>query len=165
MITNQTPSNKVDEMKFKEEKEKSKKWPTNAKWVISMLLLFVALLIVWILESFVIEGDKLLTALVDFSTILSVFLSVSSIAFAGYTSIETGRQFHYMSRAVEEIRTLNRIMSDNYKNLLDHYHDTVNKFSEILEHHSYASNKTETRNLNVDDINNTIGGNVSNGAI
>lgn len=94
-------------MKFKEEKEKSKKWPTNAKWVIFMLILFVALLTVWILESFVVEGDKLLTALVDFSTILSIFLSVSSIAFAGYTSIETGRQFHYMSRAVEEIRTSN----------------------------------------------------------
>lgn len=71
--------------------------------------------------------------LVNFSTILSIFLSISSIAFAGYTSIEIGRQFHFMSRAVEEIRVTNNIMSENYKNLLNHYHDTVSSFSKLLE--------------------------------
>lgn len=38
-----------------------------------------------------------------------------------------------MSRAVEEIRVTNNIMSENYKNLLNHYHDTVSSFSKLLE--------------------------------
>lgn len=75
-------------------------------------------LIAMILKRYIVNGDKLLSALENFSTILSIVLSISSISFAAYTSIETGRQFHFMSRAVEEIRTSNGIMSDNYKNLL-----------------------------------------------
>lgn len=155
-ITNQTPSNKVDELKGKERNGRSTHWPTNAKWVIFLLILLVIFLFVWILENNVVEGDNLLSALVNFSTILSIVLSISSIAFAGYTSIETGRQFHYMSRAVEEIRTSYRIMSDNYKNLLGHYHDTVSRFSEILEQRSTASNKSENASVNVKDINNNV---------
>lgn len=155
---NQAPNNKVDELKSEKRKAKSTSWPTNAKWVIFLLALSVILLLVWILENIIVEGDKLLSALVNFSTFLSIILSISSIAFAGYTSIETGRQFHYMSRAVEEIRTSNRIMSDNYKNLLDHYHDTVNKFSEILELRFRVSNKSEKTSVNIGDINNNMSG-------
>lgn len=110
-LNNQSPTNMVDEIKIEEPTVKATKWPTNAKWIISLLVLAVICLLVFILENFVMQGDNLLSALTNFSTILSIFLSVSSIAFAGYTSIETGRQFHYMSRAVEEIRTSNRIMS------------------------------------------------------
>ena len=115
-LNNQSPTNMVDEIKIEEPTVRATKWPTNAKWIISLLVLAVICLLVFILENFVMQGDNLLSALTNFSTILSIFLSVSSIAFAGYTSIETGRQFHYMSRAVEEIRTSNRIMSENRVN-------------------------------------------------
>lgn len=93
-----------------------------------------------IVTNYIKDGNNLLEVLVNFSTILSIFLSICSIAFAGYTSIETGRQFHFMSRAVEEIRTTNHIMSENYKDLLNHYHDTVKTFSELLNR-QFDSNK------------------------
>lgn len=156
-LNNQSPTNKVDEIKIEEPTVKEPKWPTNANWIISLLVLAVICLLVFILENLVMQGDSLLSALTNFSTILSIFLSVSSIAFAGYTSIETGRQFHYMSRAVEEIQTSNRIMSENYKNLLDHYHDTVNTFSKIFEQNTHTSNTTNTMGdskVNVEKISN-----------
>ena len=156
-LNNQSPTNKVEEIKIEEPTVKEAKWPTNAKWIISLLVLAVICFLVFILENLVMQGDSLLSALTNFSTILSIFLSVSSIAFAGYTSIETGRQFHYMSRAVEEIRTSNRIMSENYKNLLNHYHDTVNTFSKIFEQKNHTSNTTNTTGaskVNVEKISN-----------
>lgn len=154
-LNNQSPTNIIDEIKIEEPTVRATKWPTNAKWIISLLVLAVICLLVFILENFVMQGDNLLSALTNFSTILSIFLSVSSIAFAGYTSIETGRQFHYMSRAVEEIRTSNRIMSENYKNLLEHYHDTVNTFSKIFEQKTHTSNTTGTNSMDVGSISNT----------
>lgn len=153
-LNNQSPTNKVDGIKMKGSLAKGSKWSTNAKWIISLLALAVICLLILILENFVMQGDNLLSALTNFSTILSIFLSISSIAFAGYTSIETGRQFHYMSRAVEEIRTSNRIMSENYKNLLDHYHDTVNTFSKIFEQKTHTSNTTGTYSVDVGNISN-----------
>lgn len=125
-------SNKLQEKVGFEKGESESKWTTNAKWVIGILTILLMVLLSYIITSRIEDGDDLLEALVNFSTILSIVLSVSSIAFAGYTSIETGRQFHFMSRAVEEIRTTNRIMSDNYKDLLNHYHDTVKTFSELM---------------------------------
>lgn len=154
-LNNQSPTNMVDEIKIEEPTVRATKWPTNAKWIISLLVLAVICLLVFILENFVMQGDNLLSALTNFSTILSIFLSVSSIAFAGYTSIETGRQFHYMSRAVEEIRTSNRIMSENYQNLLEHYHDTVNTLSKIFEQKTHTSNTTGTNSMDVGSISNT----------
>ena len=84
-----------------------------------------------------------------------MFISLPQRLFSRYTSIETGRQFHYMSRAVEEIRTSNRIMSENYKNLLEHYHDTVNTFSKIFEQKTHTSNTTGTNSMDVGSISNT----------
>ena len=132
------------------EKEKSG-WSTNAKWIVSLLVIIVISLIAMILNENVINGDKLLSALENFSTILSIVLSISSIAFAAYTSIETGRQFHFMSRAVEEIRTSNGIMSDNYKNLLKHYHDTVSSF---VNKDTVTSGENKTAPIQTEEIKN-----------
>ena len=82
---------------------------------------------------------------------MSIVLSISSIAFAAYTSIETGRQFHFMSRAVEEIRTSNGIMSDNYKNLLKHYHDTVSSF---VNKDTVTSGENKTAPIQTEEIKN-----------
>ena len=109
---------------------------TNTIWIISILILMVILLATWILTNYIKDGNNLVNLLVNFSTLLSIVLSVSSIAFAGYTSIETGRQYYNMAKAVEEIRTTNGIMSENYKNLMEHYHETVKLFSQILEGHA-----------------------------
>lgn len=130
---------------------------TNTIWIISILILMVILLATWILTNYIKDGNNLVNLLVNFSTLLSIVLSVSSIAFAGYTSIETGRQYYNMAKAVEEIRTTNGIMSENYKNLMEHYHETVKLFSQILEGHA---NKAGSNNR-VSDIPPT---NISNDA-
>lgn len=154
---NQSASNTIEDIKNIEKSSKGLGWPTNALWIISLLVLVLMLLASWILKSFVVSGDGLLSALENFSTILSIVLSVSSIAFAGYTSVETSRQFHYMSRAVEEIRTSNRIMSDNYKNLLDHYHDTVNSFSKMFTHQGDETKNNKVNDVSANNINNVRG--------
>jgi hypothetical protein len=118
---------------------------TNTKWVIGILVLTVILLTTWILTNYIKDGNNLVNLLVNFSTLLSIVLSVSSIAFAGYTSIETGRQYYNMAKAVEEIRTTNGIMSENYKNLMEHYHETVKLFSQILE--GYANNAASSNRV------------------
>ena len=107
--------------------------------------------IAMILKGYIVNGDNLLSALENFSTILSIVLYISSIAFAAYTSIETGRQFHFMSRAVEEIRTSNGIMSDNYKNLLKHYHDTVSSF---VNKDTVTSGENKTTPIQMEEIKN-----------
>lgn len=147
-LNNQVQSNLLEDAKNTNEKSG---WSTNAKWIVSLLVMIVISLIAMILKGYVVNGDKLLSALENFSTILSIVLSVSSIAFAGYTSIETGRQFHFMSRAVEEIRTSNEIMSDNYKNLLKHYHDTVNSF---VNKDSVTPNENKTTPIKMEEIKN-----------
>ena len=129
-------------------------WPSNAKWIVSLLAITIMMLLTWILTKKVVAGNVLLSALENFSTILSIVLSFSSIAFAGYTSIETGRQFNSMSRAVEEIRTSNRMMSDNYKILLEHYHDTVN--SVLTSNKDNLSDNSVSSKVDVRKINNDI---------
>ena len=89
-LNNQVPSNFIGDGKNMKEKSG---WSTNAKWIVSLLVMIVISLIAMILNGYVVNGDKLLSALENFSTILSIVLSVSSIAFAAYTSIETGRPF------------------------------------------------------------------------
>lgn len=147
-LNNQVPSNLLGDARNKNEKCG---WSTNAKWIVSLLVIIVISLIVMILNQNVVNGDNLLSTLENFSTILSIVLSVSSIAFAAYTSIETGRQFHFMSRAVEEIRTSNDIMSDYYKNLLKHYHDTVSSF---VNKDNITSNENKTTPIPTKEINN-----------
>lgn len=126
---NQSPSNILEEHVHSREINGGKTWTTNAKWIVFLLVLFILLLITFILSNCIVKGDSLINGIENFSTILSIFLSVSSIAFAGYTSIETGRQYHNMSKAVTEIETSNKIMSQNYRDLIRHYHDTVKHFS------------------------------------
>ena len=144
-LNNQVPSNLLGEARNKNEKSG---WSTNAKWIVSLLVMMVISLIAMILNENIVNGDKLLSALEKFSTILSIVLSIS---FAAYTSIETGRQFHFMSRAVEEIRTSNGIMSDNYKNLLKHYHDTVSSF---VNKDTVTSGENKTTPIQMEEIKN-----------
>lgn len=131
---NQMPSNKFETTPNEQNRIVEEKWTTNAKWIVVLLVLLVIVLVVVILTEKVANGDNLVNAIENFSTILSIVLSVSSIAFAGYTSIETGRQYHNMSRAVTQIETANKIMSENYRDLLKHYHDTVRHFSNHLRY-------------------------------
>lgn len=115
-----------------EEYERQIRWNVHIKWTVGVLVFLLIGSVSFMIANTMVDGEALLRSLNTFSTILSIVLSVSSIAFAAYTSIETGRQFHLMSRAVEEIRVTNRIMSDNYKDLLGHYHDTVQSIPNLL---------------------------------
>lgn len=136
-----TPSNRTTDNSRGDNTVQETKWTTNAKWVVGILALLVILLLSWLLSNYIAQGDNLIHAIENFSTILSIVLSVSSIAFAGYTSIETGRQYHSMSKAVTEIETSNKIMSSNYRDLLKHYHDTVNQFSKQMGATNHISNQ------------------------
>lgn len=132
-IQNSTiPSNNVKDNLSDEAIVEKTKWTTNAKWIVGILILIVLLLLSVILKDCVVQGDNLIHGIENFSTILSIFLSITSMAFAGYTSIETGRQYHSMSKAVTQIETTNKIMSSNYRDLLRHYHDTVKHFSKYM---------------------------------
>lgn len=142
---NLSPSNRTNMVTTDDNREVEKKWPTNAKWIVNLLALVVLLLIARILTNFIYNGDNLLHAIENFSTILSIFLSVSSIAFAGYTSIETGRQYHSMTKAVKEIETSSKLMSENYRDLLKHYHDTVKDFSTQMSN-GYGGQNNQIRN-------------------
>lgn len=134
-----------------EEYERQIRWNVHIKWTVGVLVFLLIGSVSFIIANTMVDGEALLRSLNTFSTILSIVLSVSSIAFAAYTSIETGRQFHLMSRAVEEIRVTNRIMSDNYKDLLGHYHDTVQSIPKLLNNQLEQQSKIRESSLNVID--------------
>lgn len=75
-LNNQVPSNLLGDARNRKEKSG---WSTNAKWIVSLLVIIVISLIAMILNENVVNGDKLLSALENFSTILSIVLSISSI--------------------------------------------------------------------------------------
>lgn len=162
---NQSPNNTIDnsniDLSF-QDKPTDTCCKTNTKWIISILFLIVLLLSAWIVTNYIKDGNNLVDLLMNFSTLLSIVLSVSSIAFAGYTSIETGRQYYFMAKAVEEIRTTNRIMSENYKDLMEHYHETVKLFSTILENHANNGSSNRVSDIPPTNISNT--GDVSTGS-
>lgn len=96
---------------------KPKNWSlcvkTSIIWLIVILLIVIVCLLTILLSEKMVNGDALLESLVNFATVLSIFLSVSSICFALYTSLQTTRQYDNMSQAVTEIKVTNSSMDRN----------------------------------------------------
>lgn len=99
---------------------------TSIVWVIIILLIVIVYLLTRLLSDKVVNGGDLLDSLVNFATILSIFLSISSICFALYTSLQTTRQYDNMSQAVTEIKVTNSSMDRNNTMLFKYIKD-INK--------------------------------------
>lgn len=91
---------------------------TSIIWVVLILLALLTILSAYIVTKRIIDGDNLLEGISNFSTLLSIILSISSISFAYYTSHQTSRQYENMSTAVTEIKESNRHMEKNNAMLL-----------------------------------------------
>lgn len=74
----------------------------NLGWVICVLVfILVAVIAIKVTD---LECDRLVSILSNFSMILSIILSISSILFAYFTSRDTNNQYIAMGKAIEEIR-------------------------------------------------------------
>ena len=74
----------------------------NLFWVICILV--ICLVIVLSQKVTDLSSDRLISILTNFSTLLSIVLSISSILFAYYTSRDTNNQYVAMGKALAEIR-------------------------------------------------------------
>lgn len=76
----------------------------NLGWIICVLVLILAAVIATKVTD--LKSDRLVSALSNFSMILSIILSISSILFAYFTSRDTNNQYIAMGKAIEEIRAV-----------------------------------------------------------
>ena len=100
-------------------------------WLVVILLLVIAILASVLISNNLICGNKLLNTIVNFSTILSIIVSITSILFACYTSLQTGNQYSHMAQALEEIRATNGHMAENNQLLLQFVKDMSGEVEKI----------------------------------
>ncbi|MCF2634083.1 hypothetical protein [Prevotellamassilia timonensis] len=74
----------------------------NLVWIIALLL--VLLVGMASLKATDLNSERLISMLSNFSMILSIILSISSILFAYFTSRDTNNQYIAMGKALEEVR-------------------------------------------------------------
>ncbi len=104
------------------------------------------------------EGSVLIDAITNFSTILSIILSISSILFAYYTSRDTSMQYRSMEKALEEVRVTNKFMAENNSILLQQVKDLaigINTINVRMEN-SVKSNTTSSSNASLESSNSQI---------
>lgn len=92
------------------------KWRCNAWWIASFIFVLVALLVSFVLIK--LDCDTLVGAITNFSTILSIILSISSIAYSYTTSHDTARQFAEIDKIVAKMRENNEDMKNNNSQML-----------------------------------------------
>ena len=101
-------------------------------WTLAILILIIVLLLTCGLKNLP-EGSVLIDAITNFSTILSIILSISSILFAYYTSRDTSMQYRSMEKALEEVRVTNKFMAENNSILLQQVKDLAIGINTINE--------------------------------
>ena len=92
------------------------RWKCNLWWMAGFVVILLAL---W--GSFVLYNvgcDSLNVAITNFSTILSIILSISSITYAYTTSHDTARQFAEIDKTVARMRENNEDMKSNNTQML-----------------------------------------------
>lgn len=90
---------------------------TSLCWLIILLVIMVVFLLTIKIDK-IPNGEVLVTYISNFSTMLSIILSISSIFFAYYTSRDTSMQYRSMEKALEEVRITNRSITENNSLLL-----------------------------------------------
>lgn len=126
-------------------------------WTLAILILIIVLLLTCGLKNLP-EGSVLIDAITNFSTILSIILSISSILFAYYTSRDTSMQYRSMEKALEEVRVTNKFMAENNSILLQQVKDLaigINTINVRMEN-SVKSNTTSSSNASLESSNSQI---------
>lgn len=131
----------------------------NVIWVIVLMFLLIVLLLS-ILLKYTLNGEVLIGAITNFSTILSIILSITSIFFAFYTSRDTSAQYRNMDKALNEIRLTNKNMEANNLYLLQQVNNLaigINTLSVRME--NKTSNTTTEMNADFTSQNIQLKGN------
>lgn len=92
------------------------RWKCNFWWIVCSVVILVALGGSFVLCN--LECDSLIVAITNFATILSIILSISSIAYAYTTSHDTARQFAEIDKTVARMRENNEDMKNNNSQIL-----------------------------------------------
>lgn len=106
---------------YNEEYKKIKRETQNCtiKWVaIILLVIIVCILISIFLSHTIINGDNLLNGIVNFATIVSIILSITSIFYTAFTSRDTSAQFSNIDKAVAIIKENNDKIESNNRTML-----------------------------------------------
>lgn len=92
------------------------RWKCNFWWIVCSVVILVALGGSMVLCN--LECDTLIVAITNFATILSIILSISSIAYAYSTSHDTAKQFAEIDKTVARMRENNEDMKNNNSQML-----------------------------------------------
>ena len=111
--------NKVNNSNKTETSEKKYSVHTIIYWNIGWLIVILFILLISIsaskIEAF--KSSELLDWIVNFATLLSIILSISSILFSYFTSQNTSRHFEEMSNVLAEVKQINNNIQTNNKQL------------------------------------------------
>lgn len=92
-------------------------WRIHIFWGAAVVIAVIAgVIALYILR---VNGDSLVALLTNFATILSIILSISSIAYAYSTSHDTARQFAEIDKMVAQMRENNEEIRKNIREIRD----------------------------------------------
>ena len=98
-------------------KMKIYQWKCNAVWIAILVVLLFSVFGSFVLLN--IDGDTVIVAITNFSTLLSIILSISSIAYSYSTSHDTARQFAEIDKTVARMEENNEEMKNNNSQMLN----------------------------------------------
>lgn len=127
---------------------------TSIVWILLILVVIIIILLDVLVSEKAVNGDNLLYSLVNFATLLSIFLSVSSICFALYTSMQTSRQYDNMSQAVTEIKATNEFMKSSNSQLFRNIKDIARDLAYLGGRFDGAFNNRQSDDSNFTKIRN-----------
>lgn len=110
----------------------------NLAWII--LILAIILIIILSIDVAALNSDSLIKILSNFSTLLSIILSISSILFAYFTSRDTNNQYIAMGKALEEVRAA------SYQTIINNS-DLISQVNAIAKDVSVLNSKYDLQSI------------------
>lgn len=126
----------------------------NVIWGIMMIILLVCAFGSFLLHK--ISSNNVIMAVTNFATILSIILSISSIAYSYSTSHDTARQFAEIDKTVAQMKENNEEIKRHNADLLNFVIEiskevhTMHEFS--LPNHRIDSKANNDKDLNSTDV-------------
>lgn len=117
---------------------------TCRNWIIGLLVCTTIALLAYCLWGKVVNGDNLMVGIQNFSTVLSIILSVTSILYAVFTSQDTSRQLSDASSAVQGMREANRNIAANNEQIVRLVFELSKDVAAMKENISYKNSTTNT---------------------